>query len=74
MLDATSEQERQAVGINPPHERPDPQREPLRWNELQPYCSSSLQPRLGPDFRTMRADVDGLARISTGLRFDHYRP
>ncbi len=74
MLDATAEQERQAVGINPPHQRADPKRGSLRGNELQPDRGPGLQPRVGHNLRTVRADVYGLACVSTSPCFDDNRP
>jgi hypothetical protein len=68
MLDATGEQKREAVGIHPPHQRPDSKRGPLRGNELQADRSPSLQQYLGPHFRPVRADVHGLAGSDSSHR------
>jgi len=74
MLNTTTEQKRQSVGINPPYQRPDAERRPLGGNYLQLHRGPRLQPGLGSDFRTTRADVHGARQVSARPDVDDDRP
>ena len=74
MLDFMAEQQCQSVGINPPHERSDAEQRSLVRNQLQLHRGPSLQPCLGSDFRTMRADVHGTRQVPALAYFDENWP
>src|SRR5882724_2300992 len=74
MLNTAVEQKRQSVGINSPHQRPDAERRPLGGNYLQLYRGPRLQPRLGFDFRTTRADIHGARQVSARSNVDDDGP
>ena len=57
MLDPSAEEESGAIGIDPPHHRPDVKRWALRRYDLESHRRSDFQPGLGPDLCAKRADV-----------------
>jgi hypothetical protein len=74
MMDAAGEEERHPIGIDPPNQRPDAERGPVRRNDLQSHYGPGAKSCPGHDFCTVIADVHDLARIALGSRFDDHRP
>jgi len=60
MLDAAREQEREAICIDSPHQRPDAKRASIWRDELQPHRRAGPKPYLWRDLRALRADIHGL--------------
>jgi hypothetical protein len=74
VMDTVSEEEGHTIRIQAPHQGPDPQRCSVRRDDLQPHDAPGPEPRAGHDFRAMVADVQDLAGIAVGPRFDHHGP
>jgi len=74
MMDATGEEERHPIGIDPPDQRPDAERGSVRGNDLQPHYGPGAKSCSGHDFRAVIADVHDLAGIALCPRFDDHRP
>ena len=74
MMDATGEEERHPIGIDPPDQRPDAERGSVRGNDLQPHYGPSAKSCSGHDFRAVIADVHDLAGVALCPRFDDHRP
>jgi len=73
-MDATGEEERHPIGIDPPDQRPDAERGSVRRNDLQPHYGSGAKSCSSHDFRAVIADVNDLAGIAAGPRFNDHRP
>ena len=74
MLDFSLEDECQTVAVNSPHQRPDAEGRPFRRHQLELDDGSCLQPCLGPDSRTMSADVQRHPEVPVGPHLNEHRP
>jgi len=74
MRDATGEEERHPIGIDPPDERRDADRGSVRGNDLQPHYGPGAKSCSGHDFRAVIAEVHDLTGVALCPRFDDHRP
>ena len=74
MMDATCEEERHPIGIDPPDQRPDAERGSVRGNDLQPDHGPGAKSCSGRDLSTVIADIHDLAGVALCCRFDDHRP
>jgi len=74
MMDAAGEEERHPIGIDPPNQRPDAERGPVRRNDLQPHYGPGAKSCSGHNLRAVVADVHNLAGIALCPRFDDHWP
>jgi hypothetical protein len=74
VIDALSEEEGDAVCIQAPHQGADTERSTVRRDDLQSHNTPGLERCVGPQFRSMLADVHDLAGKALAPRFDPHGP